>query len=122
LACAIYVAGTIGLSHTVISAFYSLSHAETQWCICKLPNSVQTPVQPCDVCMCFYCRTLLHYAASANDVEMVRLLVVNGACVLAKTASDHETAEMKCNKTTPGFEECSRYLRGRNTVNSVRIL
>jgi hypothetical protein len=53
----------------------------------------------------------LHFAAAVNDVEMARALVECGACVLAKTAVDHETPEQKCSRNGPGYDECIQYLR-----------
>jgi len=58
------------------------------------------------------CRTPLHCAASCNNVDMVRLLVENGAAVLAKTTSDEETALNKCEENDASFDACLQYLSG----------
>ena len=55
-------------------------------------------------------RTPLHCAASCNNVDMVRLLVENGAAVLARTISDEETALNKCEETDGSA--CVQYLTG----------
>ena len=41
---------------------------------------------------------------------MVKFLVEHGACVLATTLSDHETAAEKCEEDEEGFDGCSEYL------------
>ena len=41
---------------------------------------------------------------------MVRLLVESGACILATTVSDDETAAEKCEEDEEGFRGCSEYL------------
>ena len=41
---------------------------------------------------------------------MVRFLVEHGACVLATTLSDHETAAEKCEQDEEGYDGCSQYL------------
>jgi len=43
---------------------------------------------------------------------MVRLLVENGAAVLAKTISDEETALNKCEENDDSFDACLQYLTG----------
>ncbi|XP_069178677.1 apoptosis-stimulating of p53 protein 2 isoform X2 [Procambarus clarkii] len=54
--------------------------------------------------------TPLHCAASCNNVAMVRFLVEHGACILATTLSDHETAAEKCEQDEEGYDGCSQYL------------
>ena len=54
--------------------------------------------------------TPLHCAASCNNLPMVKFLVEHGACVLATTLSDHETAAEKCEEDEEGFDGCSEYL------------
>ena len=41
---------------------------------------------------------------------MVRFLVEHGACILATTLSDHETAAEKCEQDEEGYDGCSQYL------------
>ena len=55
-------------------------------------------------------RTPLHCAASCNNLKMVEFLVEHGACLLATTLSDHETALEKCDEEEAGFDACSQYL------------
>jgi len=55
-------------------------------------------------------RTPLHCAASCNNVDMVRLLVENGAAVFARTISDEDTALNKCEDND--FDACLKYLTG----------
>ena len=59
------------------------------------------------------CRTPLHCAASCNNLPMVRFLVDHGACVLATTISDNETAAEKCEEDEDGYDGCSDYLYGQ---------
>jgi len=63
------------------------------------------------ICLCAF-RTPLHCAASCNNVDMVRLLVENGAAVFAKTISDEETALNKCEENDGSFSACFQYLAG----------
>jgi len=64
--------------------------------------------------MCVYvnCRTPLHCAASCNNIDVVRLLVENGAAVFTKTVTDEETALNKCGDGDGSFTACLQYLTG----------
>lgn len=55
----------------------------------------------------------MHCAASTNNVEMLRILVENGASVLPMTISDRETPVQKCSRNLPAYEEAVRYLTGQ---------
>jgi len=59
--------------------------------------------------LCVVFRTPLHCAASCSNVEMVRLLVENGAAVFARTVSDEESALDKCEDNA---DACAQYLTG----------
>lgn len=50
------------------------------------------------------------FAASCNNLSMVRFLVESGACLFASTLSDHETPAEKCEEDEEGFDGCSEYL------------
>ena len=58
-------------------------------------------------------RTPLHAAASSNNLDIARLLVDNGACILALTFTDKETPPQKCSRNVVGFEDCSQFLNGK---------
>jgi len=61
---------------------------------------------------CHLHRTPLHCAASCNNIDMVRLLVENGAAVFAKTIGDEETALNKCEEDDANCNTCFQYLTG----------
>ena len=61
---------------------------------------------------CFAPRTLLHCAASCNNLKLVQLLVENGAAVFARTTSDGELAADKCEVDENGIESVHKYLLG----------
>ena len=48
---------------------------------------------------------------------MVRLLVESGACILATTVSDDETAAEKCEEDEEGFRGCSEYLYSESRLS-----
>ena len=55
---------------------------------------------------------------------MVQFLVEHGACVLATTLSDNETAAEKCEEDEEGFDGCSEYLYSVQVgdVNNFKIM
>lgn len=63
-------------------------------------------------------RTPLHCAASCNNVEMVKLLVQNGACLFAMTFSDRQIPTEKCNRQIAGYDDCNKYLSGEKILPS----
>lgn len=40
----------------------------------------------------------------------------HGACILATTLSDHETAAEKCEQDEEGYDGCSQYLYSKSLV------
>lgn len=54
--------------------------------------------------------TPLHCAASTNNIEMLTMLVQNGAGVLPMTISDREIPLQKCARNLPAYEEAVKYL------------
>lgn len=55
----------------------------------------------------------MHCAASSNNLELMRILVENGASILPMTISDRESPVQKCSRNLPGCEEAVRYLTGQ---------
>ena len=56
-------------------------------------------------------RTPLHCAASCNNLNMVHLLVENGAAVYSQTVGDNETPADKC-ELSEMSDSVSQYLLG----------
>lgn len=46
----------------------------------------------------------------------------HGACILATTLSDHETAAEKCEQDEEGYDGCSQYLYSKSLVFLVFLL
>ncbi|XP_067019868.1 apoptosis-stimulating of p53 protein 2-like isoform X1 [Acropora muricata] len=54
--------------------------------------------------------TPLHCAAANNATKMSRFLVEHGACVLAATSLESKTPGQCCERSEPGYSDCTRYL------------
>lgn len=51
----------------------------------------------------------LHCAASCNNLDLLKMLVENGACVFATTLSTAETAADRC-LDSDSYAECAQYM------------
>jgi len=55
--------------------------------------------------------TLLHLAATFNNLPLARLLLARGAAPFARTHSRGQVPSELCSRRLPGFQACRAYLR-----------